>query len=89
MTTKPSNNELNILFRKDRNGCVIVVFYEAHGSLVQEVRQAGLPTKVGGKDAIRLTGKVGQTVKKLGLERTSFIANGHTYHSYRPATAIA
>jgi hypothetical protein len=83
-TTKPQS-EINVLFSKDPNGCVVVLFYEAHGSFAWDAHVAGLPAKASGKDAIRLTGKVGSLVKELGLQRKPFVANGHTYYSYRSA----
>lgn len=85
MSTPKPQDEIAIQFSKDRNGCVIVVFYEAHGDLCASVEQASLPTRAGGKEAIRLTGKLGQLVKSLALVRKQFVANGHTYYSYTPA----
>jgi hypothetical protein len=85
MTTPKPSNEIAVRFGKDCNGCVIVVFYEAHGEMQTSVQQANLPVKAGGQDAIRLTGKVGELVKDLRLTRKPFVANGHTYYSYSPA----
>jgi hypothetical protein len=80
-TTKPQH-EIAIKFAKDSNGCVIVTFYEAHGDLRASVKAAGLPVRASGKDAIKLTGKVGQLCQSLNLRRQQFIANSHQYFSY-------
>jgi hypothetical protein len=41
-----------------------------------------LPVRASGKDAIKLTGKVGQLCQSLNLRRQQFIANSHQYFSY-------
>jgi hypothetical protein len=84
--SKPTN-EIVVMFGQDRDGCIVVTFYEAHGSLVADVEASDLPAKAKGRQAISLTGQVGSLVKRLGLARNPFIANGHQYWSYRPETA--
>lgn len=89
MATKPQN-EIVLAFTKDRNDCIIVTLFDVHGDAMKSsVKTAGFAeTKLTGKDAIKQTGNIGSLIKKLGLVRKHFVANGHNYYSYtEPAQA--
>jgi hypothetical protein len=61
-----------------------VTLFDVHGDAMKaSVAEAGFDgTKFAGKEAIKRTGVIGGLIKKLGLVRKQFIANGHQYWSY-------
>ena len=90
MSAQKPTNEVVVAFGKDSNGCIIVTLFDVHGDEMKAtVKAEGFEqTKLAGKDAIKQTGTIGSLIKKLGLVRKHFVANGHNYYSYTaPAQA--